>query len=58
MKITRWNVKCTVGDTVVATSVEAATTRKAACAKLKHKLRNHVVTNAGAIQFEASEVVQ
>ena len=55
MNITRWQVTCSVNNEDVKSSVEVATTGKAAIAKLKRKMRG-AVSSAGAFKFRAERL--
>lgn len=52
LQFPRWKVDVKVGDKLVRTTHEIATTAKAAIAKAKHKLRG-AVSSAGAFRFSA-----
>ena len=55
LKFPRWRVDVTVGDDLVKTFYETATTSKAAIAKAKNKMRG-AVSSAGAFKFKGTRV--
>jgi hypothetical protein len=55
LQLPRWRVDVTVGNDLVKTTYETATTSKAAIAKAKHKLRG-AVSSAGRFKFNATKV--
>lgn len=56
LQFPRWKVDVTVGNNLVKTTYETATTPAAAIAKAKHKLRG-AVSSAGKFKFKATKVV-